>query len=151
MSTIHLSEFEIQEYVVNGLAENDAKVTHLQRCHFCSVQVASYQLLFEKLHATEKPEFDFNLSALVLENLPVRRKKRPWLSYLAIAATICLSLAIIAFFGDYLLVAFNGLPLVLLVIMALPALCILIFQAFEILSVHQKTIENLNSIHSLQH
>jgi hypothetical protein len=151
MSTTHLSEIQIQEYVANRLTANDLVIKHLQQCRFCSIQVANYQLLFEKLHAIEKPEFDFNLSALALENLPVRREKRPWLNYLAIAAMICLSLAVVAFFGDYMLAVFKGLPLTLFVTIALPALCILIFQATEIISVHKKTNETLNSIRQLQH
>jgi hypothetical protein len=151
MSTTHLSEVEIQEYVVNGPAENNGIVKHLQQCSFCSMQVANYKLLFEKLHTTEKPEFDFNLSALVLENLPVKRKKGAWLSYVAIATTICLSLAVVAFFGNYLVAAFKGLPITLFVTMALPALCILVFQAFEIIKIHQKQTGMLNSIRPLQH
>jgi hypothetical protein len=70
MNTIHPSEKELQLYALDKSDCNPSILTHIESCADCIAEVSIYRLLFSEIKQQRKPEFDFDLSALVLSQLP---------------------------------------------------------------------------------
>lgn len=70
MKNVHLTDEEIQQYVLNAEATSQAALAHIQTCTHCQQQAAQYQLLFAGIEKQEKAVFDFDLADLVMAQLP---------------------------------------------------------------------------------
>jgi hypothetical protein len=66
----HLNDDEIQQYVLEKANCADEVIEHIKSCTNCKERAAQYSLLFEGIKQQEKPAFDFNLSELVVAQLP---------------------------------------------------------------------------------
>ena len=69
MKTIHLSDSEIQDFVLNSSPAQATVNTHLETCVHCQSKAKQYQLLFAGIKAQTRPEFDFDLSELVMASV----------------------------------------------------------------------------------
>lgn len=74
MKNNHLSEAEIQEYA-SGDPDGKVTIDHLVSCEHCRAKVDAYRLLFSGIRQQPRPGFDFDLSALVLAQLPQPRQE----------------------------------------------------------------------------
>ena len=74
MKSGHLSENEIQDYVVNvSLSSHDQK-GHVEQCEVCRQRIQLYHAVFERIAEQGKPAFDFDLPDLVMTKLlPVKK------------------------------------------------------------------------------
>lgn len=99
MKNQHLSEAELQDYVINKTIPKTEMVEHLSNCKACQSNVKAYQLLFSELEKVPNPVFDFNVSELVMAQLekPVPQyswsDKISWLLVLLGVAIIAISFA----------------------------------------------------------
>lgn len=150
MITAHLTDAEIQLYVAEPQVISQQMANHIQDCAICRSQTANYALLFNNIKTAEKPAFDFDLSALVMEQLPAPKSAFPWA---AIIVSV-LSLGIVAVSAIFFLGAIAALVRavsgVLLTVVATSALTILIFQVVEIFKEHQKRVDTLLGQKTLQ-
>jgi hypothetical protein len=79
MNNLHPSEMELQQFAM-GKTDGPARLMgHVQSCEACQSTVAIYQLLMNEIRQMPKPAFDFDISSLVLAQLP-QRQPRPFLS-----------------------------------------------------------------------
>lgn len=69
MKNRHLTDEEIQQYVLNAEATSQSALAHIQTCPHCQQQAAQYQLLFASIEKQEKATFDFELADLVMEQI----------------------------------------------------------------------------------
>ncbi len=74
MITEHVSEQEIQSWVLKETALNEAAVLHIQTCVSCQAKMNMYEALFSSVEEMPKPSFDFDVVELVMPQLPVKRK-----------------------------------------------------------------------------
>ncbi|MEM7299390.1 MAG: hypothetical protein AAF391_14125 [Bacteroidota bacterium] len=74
MKAQHLDDEEIQGYLFDPSACEQEHVEHIHSCEHCTSRVATYQLIAASVANEEIPAFDFELSTLVLQQLP--RKER---------------------------------------------------------------------------
>lgn len=74
MKVIHPKENEIQNYVLNR-DTNSELVEHILYCKSCSLKAEQYEHLFAEIHHQEIPAFKFNLTKLVMEQLPQPKPK----------------------------------------------------------------------------
>ena len=92
MISKHVSEEEIQLYVLDSKQVPPPVKEHLELCADCQARVREYELLFTSIQSLDKPSFDFDVAALVLPQLP-EPEKAP--SY-KLAGFILITLAIAA-------------------------------------------------------
>ena len=71
----HLTDDEVQQYVVDRQYCEVKIVEHIQFCEVCSAKVEVYQLMIKGIKQQPQPAFDFNLSELVVQQLPSPKEK----------------------------------------------------------------------------
>jgi len=69
MKNRHLTDEEIQQYVLDWGTCNKELLAHISQCEHCQQQAAQYQLLFASIEKQEKATFDFELADLVMEQI----------------------------------------------------------------------------------
>nr|WP_067055355.1 hypothetical protein [Mucilaginibacter sp. L294] len=150
MITAHLTETEIQLYVAEPEAISRQLVTHLEDCALCRAKVANYVSLFKQIQEAPKPTFDFDLTALVLEQLPAPKMAFPWAAILISVLATALVAVSAVFFWSGIVVLIKGVSGVLLAVAATGAVVIVGFQAIELLKQHQKQMDTLLAQKTLQ-
>ncbi|RYF88442.1 MAG: hypothetical protein EOO00_11185, partial [Chitinophagaceae bacterium] len=102
MISKHVSEEEIQLYVLNPVELAHPARQHIEQCMDCQLRLKEYEALFTAIQSLDKPAFDFDVAALVLPQLEEKRKTswyRLPLIILGIAASIALLLLPLVIFG----------------------------------------------------
>ena len=66
----HLTDDEVQQYVVDKQHCEVRIVEHIHSCELCSAKVEVYQLMIKGIKQQPQPAFDFDLSKMVLQQLP---------------------------------------------------------------------------------
>lgn len=69
MKNKHLTDIEIQQYLLLELNSRPDIIEHIQKCEECRIKVEEYRIIFEKIKEQEKPVFDFNLEELIAKQL----------------------------------------------------------------------------------
>lgn len=80
MTENHLTDAEIQEYAFQKESCTRTVGEHMAQCGSCKMKAEEYVLLFKIIQEEKKPDFDFNLSELVINQLPVNQLKEPTVS-----------------------------------------------------------------------
>jgi hypothetical protein len=75
MTTKHLSELEIQQYALEKASCGTTVIDHIQACRACRLKAEAYQHIFEGIKEQPKPNFDFNLADLVMDQLPQPKQR----------------------------------------------------------------------------
>lgn len=70
MKNRHVNDFEIQQYTFEQEACEPAIIKHIQSCEACKKNVEAYLSLSTTLKEQPAPTLDYDLAALVLEQLP---------------------------------------------------------------------------------
>ena len=66
----HLTDDEVQQYAVDTQHCEAEIVEHIHSCAVCSAKVEVYQLMIKGIKQQPQPAFDFDLSKMVLQQLP---------------------------------------------------------------------------------
>ena len=66
----HLTDDEVQQYVVERQHSEVKIVEHIHFCEVCRAKVEVYQLMIKGIKQLPQPAFEFNLSELVVQQLP---------------------------------------------------------------------------------
>ena len=66
----HLTDDEVQQYAIDKLNCEKRIVEHIHVCEKCRSKVEVYQLLITGIKQQSQPAFDFDLSKMVLQQLP---------------------------------------------------------------------------------
>lgn len=143
MITAHLTEKEIQLYATEPESISDELTAHIQGCALCQSSTANYLLLFKSIHDTAKPTFDFNLSALVLEQIPAPKRALPWAIILVLLLSITVAAVPALFFWSAIVTVIVGMSGILFTIAGTGTVVIIIFQTIEMLKDHQKRMNIL--------
>jgi hypothetical protein len=111
MKSTHLTDTEIQAYVLQEAGCSPASIEHIRRCEKCMTKARAYILLFGGVAQQIKPDFEFDLSEVVMKQL-VRPKSNPVRQTLVVSFICLLSAtflgAIVFVFGVQLLNLFSG-------------------------------------------
>lgn len=150
MITAHLTDEELQLYVTEPEITSDQLKIHIQDCANCQTRAANYQLLFNGIHDHAKPQFNFDLSALVLEQLPEPKRAFPWTGIMVSVFSVLLISFSAIFFWSIMDAVIRSAPLLLIATALTAAVVILIFQALEMVKNHQKQIHTLLNAKTLQ-
>lgn len=150
MITAHLTEAEIQLYVTEPEAISRQQAVHLENCPACQSRAFNYALLIKGIQDTPAPKFDFDLSALVLEQLPAARNSFPWAAILIPALSVLLVAVSALFFWSAIVKVIQDLSGIMFAAAAAGALVIVIFQVIEMLKDNQKSMDTLLNQKTLQ-
>lgn len=150
MITAHLTDAEIQLYVAEPEVTSGQLKIHIHDCVNCQTRAANYRLLFNGIQDQAKPQFNFDLSTLVLEQLPEPRRAFPWAAIIISGFSVLLISLSAIFFWPIMDAVIRSAPMVLLVSAVTAAIVILIFQALEMVKNHQKQLYTLLNAKTLQ-
>jgi hypothetical protein len=76
MKNNHLTDIDIQTFVLQKGNCDTTISEHITHCIDCKMKTEQYKILFEEIEHQENPTFDFNLSDLVMNQLPRPQPKR---------------------------------------------------------------------------
>ena len=150
MTTTHLTDAELQLYVAEPGAINEQLKTHVQACANCHAKATNYQLLFHSIQIEAKPRFDFDLTALVLQQLPEPKPAFTWAAILVSGISILLIALSLVFFWPSMTIVIGNASNVALITAVTAAFVILIFQAFEMFKNHKRQMYTLLKANTLQ-
>ena len=145
MKKIHLTDEEIQQYAFDTETCPKVWFEHIQICPHCQQQVQAYQLLFEGIESQEKVVFDFDLEALVMEQLPQPKpvQDKPFVFSLAVIITVMIG--IVGFvFGNSLTNLFSYLQPILVGLVILTSLGIMVFLGIDMYQRYKTQMKVLN-------
>jgi hypothetical protein len=143
----HLSESEIQQCALAKTECDSSVLLHIEHCGSCRAKIEMYSLLFNEIKAQPEPVFAFDLSALVLKNLPETRSNRNlnnFLIFLLIFASISILVVPLYLFRKYITHMFSAIFPISMYLILLTALTILLFQSIEMFRKYKKQMNALN-------
>jgi hypothetical protein len=150
MTTAHLTEAELQLYVTEPNVLVAEQRFHVQGCARCQSKAENYVLLFNSIQDAAKPAFDFNLSALVMEQLPAPKRSLPWAALSISILSIAIVAVSLALFWSSAIAVIKSVSIILFAAVATGALVVLFFQALEMLNAHHKQMNVLLRSKTLQ-
>jgi hypothetical protein len=119
----------------------------VQSCPVCHTEVETYLQLFSAIRNQPKPAFDFDLSRLVLQQLPAEEQGFSLNNsfIFLVGAFAIAAIAVPAFlFRKFLTNLFAGILPMTMGLLLLIVIAILLFQATEIYRKYQKQINAIN-------
>lgn len=143
----HLTDDEIHLYALDDQSCEIKIIEHVRLCSQCQARVEAYQLLFTGIKQQPEPSFNFDLSALVLAQLPSSRAVRSGNNlavYLFIFIGIVLMGSVFYIFRDYIITFFAGIASLVIYLILSTALTILIALCFDMYKNYQKKMGSLD-------
>jgi hypothetical protein len=121
MTNMHLSDSDIQLFVLAEKVYSFEEQEHYNSCIACQEKATVYSDLFAEIKQQKSPAFDFDLAGMVLKKLPVQHSKSRFDDYLVIcivAASLFLAGFTSYFFRTFLTGIFVGTePMTILLIL----------------------------------
>ncbi|HWK05872.1 MAG TPA: hypothetical protein VNS58_19660 [Puia sp.] len=143
----HLSEAELQQYALDKANCGRGILEHLGLCAACRAEAAAYQQLFTTIKEQPKPVFDFDISTLVLAQLP---EKKPvftasgfWGNVLIAVAIAVVGMSLYLFRKSLLNVMGNISAAFMYGIIA-ATLAVILYRVISMYKLYQKKIDTLN-------
>ena len=142
----HLTDDEVQQYVVDKQHCEVKIVEHIHSCEVCRTKVEVYRLMIKGIKQQPQPAFDFDLSKMVLQQLPSPKTR--------IANDKALVLIFgfmgIAFVGGaiYLFQSyfdlFEGIKTIFIYLIAITAITVLVYLLIDMYKKYQKEMKVLD-------
>ena len=124
----HLTDDEIQLYVDDKKQCGIELTQHINSCETCKARLETYQLVIKGIQQQPQPSFDFNLSELVLSQLPpqsIKASNDKSLSWIFISIGTLLIAGVSIYFSEYMSALFKNFGTTILVyLMAVSAITI---------------------------
>jgi amino acid transporter len=147
MTNEHLSETEIQEYVLDKTNAPENIIEHVALCESCKIKVENYKILFAGISQQPASSFNFNLSGLVMAQLP-QPKTKVLPERFVIYLLSFIAIAIIGFLGyvfrKNIENIFAGISFLFMIIIIIASFIIIVFKSIEIYKKYQQKINLLN-------
>jgi hypothetical protein len=146
MVTKHLTDDEVQQYAVDKFNCEKQIDDHIHLCRECRSKVEVYQLLITGIKQQTQPAFDFDLSKMVLQQLPSPKT--------TIANDKALVLIFgfmgIAFLGGVIYLfqsyfdLFEGIKTIFIYLIAITAITVLIYLLIDMYKKYRKEMKVLD-------
>lgn len=146
MITGHLSDTEIQQFVLDRSNCASHIIDHIQLCDSCKAEADAYRLLFPAIQQQPAPAFDFDLQKLVLSQI-AKLKPKPALSRGFVFLLILISVSFTAVAGWLFSVYLNRYTIFTSMAVYLTVTVtatFLLFQGIEMYKKYQKQMDALN-------
>lgn len=143
----HPDDISIQQYALQKENCSADIVGHMAHCEDCQLKASSYTLLFTALKEQEKPSFDFNLPALVMEQIP-QTKPAPDADNSFVYLIVLMVFGLLGIggylFKEIFVSSFLRLAPILTYLIITTVISLLIFQGLDIYRKYQQQIKTLN-------
>ena len=128
MVTKHLTDDEVQQFVV---ARQDCEmriVEHMQLCGECNLRAEIYESLVTGIKQQPQATFKFNLSELVVQQLPSSKQKAndSLLLWILIFISIGFMGTVFYYFEGYFAYLFKGIAAIFIYLIIITALTVII-------------------------
>jgi hypothetical protein len=147
MTTKHLSDTDIQNYVLKDSSHTAVMTEHINHCADCKKKAAQYQLLLGAINMQDAPAFDFDLSELVVLQL-TEAKPRFSLFMLAVYSLLFAGVVVFGFvfyqFRASIIDILSG-SATIITIACLTTLAVMLLQNIDLYKNHQKRMDLLDS------
>ena len=147
MKYLHLTDEQIQQYVLEKANSTDETIEHIEACTHCKEKAEEYNMLFRGIQQQEKPVFDFDLADLVLQQLPKPQSQpfsEKWLSLLTIFISTLFFCVIVYLFGKNLVVLFGGISTVFIGLIITTVISIFVFLYIDMNKSYHAKMKALN-------
>jgi len=148
MKIKHLTDIDIQQYVLENTGSEKTVVEHIASCDICRSKAENYQLLFDTIQRQAKPVFDFNLSELVLAQLSQTKPANSsdiLTVFIAAFSGISSIFTVCYLYSGYFSNLFAGFSAIVFYLVVIAALSVSIFQGWELYSKYLRQMKTLNS------
>lgn len=146
MTNIHPDENEIQNYILNSNC-NSAIVEHILHCKSCSLKAEQYKQLFAGINQQETPTFEFNLTKLVMEQLPQPKTKLSldkYLNHIIVSIIVMSCLGLLYFLSPLLSNILLSVTPILIYLITTVVVCISAFLFLDMYKKYQKQMDSIN-------
>jgi len=144
MKTMHPVEEAIQQYAIDPAGCQPADRQHIAGCNHCLANTGLYTQLFSAVQQQPSPAFDFDLAALVLNQLP-QRKTAGSPGFLVAGLLTAIAVAVPAWlFRKYLLTVFTGMLPMTIYLVVIIGVAIVIFQGVDMYRKYDKLLSAVN-------
>ena len=144
MTSTHLSEEALQACAMQAAGSGEAASAHIAFCEECRAAVAVYRQLFAAVKEQPAAAFDFDLAALVLQQLPEPKKIYSPIMVLSCFFSAALVIVPAWVFRKYLLAMVSGMIPVTSWLICTAVLAVALFQGIEMYRKYQKLINAIN-------
>ena len=147
MKYLHLTDDQIQQYVLEKANCNNEIIEHVVTCTYCKERAEEYNLLFRGIQQQEKPVFDFDVTDLVLQQLPKSQTQpfsEKWISLLIIFMSILFCCVIGYLFGKNLVILFGGISPVFMGLIITTVISIFVFLYIDMNKSYHAKMKALN-------
>ena len=142
----HLIDDEVQQYAIDKRGCEKWIAEHIHLCEECRSKVEVYQLLITEIKQQSQPAFDFDLSKMVLQQIPSPKTSTAndnaliWIfGFMGIAF---LGGAIYLFQSYFDL--FEGIKTIFIYLIAITAITVLVYLIIEMYKKYQKEMKVLD-------
>jgi hypothetical protein len=155
----HLTDQEIQQYVLQPSGCEADLSAHLEGCEMCRQETEIYRNLFSVIGQEPKPIFDFDLAAMVLTKLTESARDNvthpaapsripsshlPSFIYGLVLAVAGIAGILVYLFKIYLMPVFSGISQISLYLTILTTVIIFLFQGADMYKKYQRQLRTLN-------
>ena len=144
----HLTDDEVQQFVIDKLNCEERIAQHVHLCEECKAKAEIYRLLITGIRQQPQPVFDFDLSAVVLQQLPSAKIKNAddkLLIWLFVFIGIGLTGTAIYFFEESFVHLFEGIATIFIYLIIITAVTVLIALFVDMHKRYNKRIKLLDS------
>lgn len=122
----HLSDEQIQEFVLDSSACAPNIGEHVQLCDLCRMKVETYQQMITAIEEQPIPAFDFDISEAVLAGIALQKRNgRNWWLFFFIATGVLVTGTAVYLFRKEIAIAFEGISTFLIYLMLVTGVLIL--------------------------
>jgi len=123
----HLTDDEVQRYTVDKPTCENRIAEHIHLCGECRSKVEVYQLLITGINQQAQPAFNFNLSELVVQQLPSPKEKASdrWLLWVLLFIGIGFIGTIFYYFEGSFVYLFSGIAAIFIYLIIITALTVI--------------------------
>jgi len=147
MVTKHLTDDEIQQYVIDKPNCEKWIAEHIDFCDACRTKTGVYQLIVTGIKQQPQRAFDFSLSELVLQQLPSPKESAS--ERLLLWVLICIGLgfmgAALYYFEGTLVYLFKGVVAIFIYLIIISAVTVLSWVFVDMYKKYNKEIKSLDS------
>jgi len=149
MRSTHLTDEEIQQYVLDPAAADATMITHLRGCGQCKETSETYRLLVTGLRGQPGESFDFSLTELVMQQLPApapapKREKESVLIYAFITTGAAIIVFALYFFRKYMTSIFESIAPVFIYLALTAFMTLSVFLVIDVYKKYKKKIHTLD-------
>ena len=147
MVTKHLTDDEVQQYALDKSNSDERITRHIHFCDECRAKADVYQVMITGIKQQRRAAFDFNLSEVVLQQLPSHKEQTS--DRLLLWVLICIGFgfmgAALYYFEGSLIFLFKGIATIFIYLIIISAVTVFTWVFIDMYKKYSKEMKMLDS------